>query len=125
MGTAITDNSFKPLYDDSYKVDKRPQKIGVASAVTIQPLKNSEASLAIGMPVNGVKQVPGKVMDASLDNITPVRFPKPEGTKVVFPEDKKPVQSNVIPQRAEPPRSSQPLDNKVLHLSSKPNYPVI
>ncbi|CAG9763053.1 unnamed protein product [Ceutorhynchus assimilis] len=95
VGTATKESSFRPL-----QVDLKPLQTG--SAVTIQPLKNSEASLAIGMPVNGIKQVPGQVMDASLDN-DKIHFPKAEGNKVVFPEDK---QAN----------------KEVLKLNSKPMY---
>ncbi|KAL1517619.1 hypothetical protein ABEB36_001358 [Hypothenemus hampei] len=123
--TVFQDNKhFRPLYssETNQKVNKppppAPAKEVAGSAVTIQPLQNSEASLAIGRPINGVNKVPGQVMDAKLDNREQVRFPKPEGTKVVFPQDKKPVKPNLGPPRIE---SQQP-NREVLKLNSKPMY---
>lgn len=121
VGTALKENlfdrqPFTPLYapEGDLQINLQPPTEVTGSAVTIQPMQNSEASLAIGMPVNGVKQVPGQVMDAPLENDGHVNFPSPqkqsERTKVVFPEEKKPTQAN------------QPPNREVLQLNSKPMY---
>ncbi|KAG5876053.1 hypothetical protein JTB14_016795 [Gonioctena quinquepunctata] len=91
----------------------RPEVVG--SAVTIQPLKHSEASLAIGVPVNSVKQVPGQVVDEKLDIDKTVEFPKTTGTKIVFPNEKEPEIPDLLP----PPVLS---NREVLQLNSKPMY---
>lgn len=144
VGTALkespygSNNHFRPLYNQqptltsthsaSYhvqpqkpepaKVPKFPEYAG--SAVTIQPLKNSEASLAIGVPVNGVKQVPGQVMDEKLEiNNEKPDVPKPSGQKVVFPDDNK--QPAYRPDLVPPPKHVPP-NREVLKLNSKPMF---
>lgn len=130
------DKPFRPLYgheatyssnsdtnkpQTSLKLPSLPEVAG-GSSVTIQPLQNSEASLAIGIPVNGIKQVPGQVMDASLEHDGHVQFPQESENKVVFPENNEQVQSNIIPPNLEihhpPPLPAR----EVLKLNSKPMY---
>ncbi|KAH1010077.1 hypothetical protein HUJ05_004432 [Dendroctonus ponderosae] len=130
VGTALKENlfdskPFTPLFgpeggfahpNQHLQIGLQPPQASEAtgSAVTIQPMQNSEASLAIGMPVNGMKQVPGQVMDATLETDGHVNFPSPQGqserNKVVFPEEKKPAQSH------------QQHNREVLKLNSKPMY---
>ncbi|KAJ8965770.1 hypothetical protein NQ314_003911 [Rhamnusium bicolor] len=86
-------------------VQSYPEVVG--SAVTIQPLKNSEASLAIGVPVNSMKQVPGQVVDEKLEiNNNPIKFP----------------QDLLPPPRQPQPIQPPPTNREVLKLSSKPVY---
>ncbi|XP_050307170.1 uncharacterized protein LOC126743930 [Anthonomus grandis grandis] len=137
VGTALKESPydnkpFRPLYSntepqqgssapnqDSIKQPHPYPEVG-GSAISIQTMANSEASLAIGMPVNGIKQVPGQVMDASLDSEGHIQFPKGDGGKIVFPENKKPLFSNMILPRPDQPTT---LPNKeVLKLNSKPMY---
>lgn len=56
------------------------------NSVNIQPFKHPEASLAIGMPVDRIKGVPGQVVDEKL-NANVEEYGK---HKVVFPEEKQP-----------------------------------
>ncbi|KAJ8949986.1 hypothetical protein NQ318_002395 [Aromia moschata] len=103
-------------------VQTYPEVVG--SAVTIQPMKNSEASLAIGVPINSVKQIPGQVVDEKLEvDDHPIEPPKSSGSKVVFPDEKESEFPDLVP----PPRSPQPIqppppNREVLKLSSKPVY---
>ncbi|XP_066151213.1 uncharacterized protein [Euwallacea fornicatus] len=129
VGTALKESPFdtkpfRPLYGheatytSNMDTNRAPLNVEAGgSAVTIQPMQNSEASVAIGTPVNRRNKVPGQVMDASLvDNQVQIHFPKPEGAKIVFPDEKKKVQSNLIPSRLEGPQQ------EVLKLNSKPMY---
>lgn len=54
------------------------------SAVTLHPFKHSEASLAIGVPVDRVKGVPGQVVDEKLE----ANGGEIGKNKVVFPDEK-------------------------------------
>ncbi|XP_018567619.1 uncharacterized protein LOC108908169 [Anoplophora glabripennis] len=96
----------------------------VGSAVTIQPLKNSEASLAIGVPVGGVKQIPGQVVDEKLElSNNPIDFPKDAGSKIVFPDEKQPEFPDLIPPPAQPHPLQAPFPSRdILPLNSKPMY---
>lgn len=117
------DNRFRPLYNQKvqtgvgYTVDPKPEGVFSGSSVTIQPLMNSEASLAIGVPVSGVKKVPGQVMDEKLEINND--FPKGNGPKIVFPDDKP---SAYTPDLLPPPKQRIPPNREVLKLSSKPMY---
>ncbi|XP_076264453.1 uncharacterized protein LOC143198828 [Rhynchophorus ferrugineus] len=105
--------SFKPA----------PPQETVGSAVTIQPLQHSEASLTIGMPVNGIKQIPGQVMDAHIEHEgTRIQFPNDNIKNVAFPDDKKPIHSNLIPPRTEQTLPTPLPTREVLKLNSKPMY---
>nr|CAH7722346.1 unnamed protein product [Callosobruchus chinensis] len=68
------------------------------SAITIQPLKNSEASLAIGVPINNMKPKPGQIYDEKIDLMPTSKLgaspantqstlvpPKSNNNRVVFP----------------------------------------
>ncbi|CAH1178986.1 unnamed protein product [Phaedon cochleariae] len=129
VGTSIKENpydinnSFRPQIsygnEDSvsYKIEAEPEVSfqlaappeAVGSAVTIQPLKNSEASLAIGVPV----QVPGHVVDDHLNKA--VQFPQSGSNKVVFPDEKQPEFPDLVP----PPVQA---NREVLPLNSQPMY---
>lgn len=129
-GSPYDSNPFRPLYGSEPQFSKHTVSYTVqnpdiynlspgiaASSVTIQPLKNSEASLAIGVPVNTVKQVPGQVVDEKLDiDNNQFKYSKVTGTKIVFPDEKK---SNID---SLPPPMLQPPNREVLQLSSKPMY---
>ncbi|KAJ8922279.1 hypothetical protein NQ315_004218 [Exocentrus adspersus] len=137
-------NPFRPLYGQeatysnegpqSYATESEPQVVqshtpsnypeAVGSAVTIQPLRNSEAALAIGVPVNGVKKIPGEVVDEKLEyNNNPVDFPKGTGPKIVFPNEKLPEFPDLVPPPVQPRPIPAPLPNReILQLNSKPVY---
>ncbi|KAJ3635267.1 hypothetical protein MTP99_008187 [Tenebrio molitor] len=139
VGTSLKEspydsNPFRPLYGQqaqyskdtvSYSIQTSPEVYKpvqnfppAASSVTIQPQKNSEASLAIGVPINNLQQVPGQVVDEKLEmEDDQIEFPKGTGTKVVFPDDKPAAIGSLVPPL------SQPAPNReVLQLSSKPMY---
>lgn len=67
---------------------KPPQQQSIGgSTLNIQPIKSSEASLSIGVPVD-MKKVPGQVVDDDLQNEN-IKFPKKgSGAKIVFPNEK-------------------------------------
>ncbi|XP_044270712.1 uncharacterized protein LOC123015181 [Tribolium madens] len=132
VGTSLKEspydsNPFRPLYGQqpqyskgtvSYTVQASPAQNypPAASSVTIQPQKNSEASLAIGVPINSLKQVPGQVVDEKLEiGDEKIEYPKGTGGKIVFPDDKQQV-GNLIPPLQPPPI------REVLQLNSKPMY---
>lgn len=96
----------------------------VGSAVTIHPQKNSEASLAIGVPVGGVKQIPGQVVDETLElNNNPIGFPKDTSSIVVFPNEKQPEFPDLVPPPPQPRPIPAPFPSRdVLPLNSKPVY---
>ncbi|CAH0548117.1 unnamed protein product [Brassicogethes aeneus] len=92
------------------------------SAVTIQPLKNNEASLAIGVPVNAVHKVPGQVVDEALNlDDEKIEYPKGNGPKVVFPDEKDTTLANLVPPPMQQPMPNHP-PREVLKLNSKPMY---
>ncbi|CAH1112687.1 unnamed protein product [Psylliodes chrysocephalus] len=133
-GTAIKEipydsNPFRPYYGHGTATDDNEKEITlqgtlsfpeVGSAVTIQPQKNSEASLAIGVPINDVnKQIPGQVMDEKLEIDDPqATLVKVTGGKVVFPDDKQPEYPDLMP----PPMPASQPSREVLQLNSKPVY---
>ncbi|RZC40578.1 titin, partial [Asbolus verrucosus] len=143
VGTSLKEspydsNPFRPLYGQqaeyskdtvSYTIQTSPEVYKpiqnfpavASSSVTIQPQKNSEASLAIGVPVSSIKQVPGQVVDEKLEiDNEKIEFPKGTGTKVVFPDDKMSTAANLLPP---PPQPLPPTPNReVLQLNSKPMY---
>lgn len=129
-GTHSVSYHIQPQHSAQPAQTEKVPKFPAGSSVTIQPMKNSEASLAIGVPVNSVKQVPGQVMDEKLEiNNDKTDFPKPSGQKVVFPTDDK--QQSYVPDLVPPPKHvppkqtppKQPLPNReVLKLSSKPMF---
>ncbi|CAG9830274.1 unnamed protein product [Diabrotica balteata] len=113
-GVYYDSNPFRPYYGNDT----------VGSAVTIQPQRNSEASLAIGVPVNGInKQTPGQVLDEKLELDNPLislqDSTKTLTSKVVFPNDKQPEYPDFMPP---PPPSRQPAtpNREILQLNSGP-----
>ncbi|CAG9862095.1 unnamed protein product [Phyllotreta striolata] len=125
-------NPFRPYYGaDKGENEKEitlqgtlsfPEQVG--SAVTIQPQRNSEASLAIGVPVNDVnKQIPGQVMDEKLDiDGMQGSSVKVSGGKVVFPADKPPEYQDLLPPPVVQPNREVQQNREVLQLNSKPMY---
>ncbi|KAF2902955.1 hypothetical protein ILUMI_03224 [Ignelater luminosus] len=112
----------KPVFSQNFpepSYNKPQAKIPEAggSAINIQPIRTSEASLSIGVPINGIKKVPGQVVDEDLEN-EKIEFPKQgTGAKIVFPDDKEVKHSTFTPDLQPPPPSRE-----VLQLSSKPMY---
>uniref|UniRef100_A0A6P7FJD5 Uncharacterized protein LOC114330016 isoform X1 n=1 Tax=Diabrotica virgifera virgifera TaxID=50390 RepID=A0A6P7FJD5_DIAVI len=134
-GVYYDSNPFRPYYGNDVKLDSDEKEITlqgtlsfpsetVGSAVTIQPQRNSEASLAIGVPVNGInKQTPGQVLDEKLELDNPLislqDSTKTLTSKVVFPNDKQPEYPDFMPP---PPPSRQPAtpNREILQLNSGP-----
>nr|CAI5853867.1 unnamed protein product [Callosobruchus analis] len=117
VGSSIKDspydsNSFKPYFGSGApQNEQKGQMLPTAtlndynhhhqhgfSAITIQPLKNSEASLAIGVPINNMKQKPGQIYDEKIDLVPPSKNmpgpgitpstlipPSSSSNRVVFP----------------------------------------
>lgn len=128
-------NPFRPYYGQNLNQDyvrytahantekAKPPKnfyLNSSTAINIQPIRNSEASLAIGVPIDLIQGKPGQVVDESLEiNNEEIKFPKGSGPKIVFPDDEQEVAQF---QKHEPPKSyKNPPNNKdVLRLSSKP-----
>lgn len=77
--------------ENGYHRPSTPQQHFSGSSVTIQPLKHSEASLAIGVPMDRVKVVPGKVMDEKLEV-----HAENSGSRVVFPDEKQPCKKSIF-----------------------------
>ncbi|XP_030749110.1 uncharacterized protein LOC115877127 [Sitophilus oryzae] len=125
-------NPFRPLYghEASYSSNSdtngpqiafKPQTHEIAgSSVTIQPHQNSEASLAIGMPISGIKQIKGQVMDDSIDHDDKVQFPQESVNKIIFPEENKILKPNSIPSRFEQKLPVPTPTREVLKLHSNP-----
>lgn len=67
---------------------KPPQQTNIGgSTLNIRPIKSSEASLSIGVPID-MKKIPGQVVDDDLQNEN-IKFPKKgSGAKIIFPNDK-------------------------------------
>lgn len=90
-------------------------------SINIVPLQNSEASLAIGVPVNNVQIKPGQVMDEKLEiNNEKVEYPKGTGANIAFPEDKD--STTIIPDLVPPPQNILIPNRDVLKLNSKPMF---
>ncbi|XP_031355902.1 uncharacterized protein LOC116180174 [Photinus pyralis] len=137
QGSPYDSNPFRPLVVEpqndkdtvSYIVQTKPMfsqtfpevpEVG-GSSINIQPIKTSEASLSIGVPVNTNLKVPGQVVDENLGN-EKIEFPKTgTGAKIVFPDETEAstITPNLVPP---PPPPTQPLGQDILHLSSKPMY---
>lgn len=123
------ENSFNyPLPNSNYQPAQNIPKI-TTSSVTILPIRNSEASLAIGMPVSDVKvQIPGQVVDDNLDIAEEITYPKGTGSKIVFPDENQPT---TLPPDLNQPNNlhlppvhplSAPPNREVLQLNSKPMF---
>ena len=93
-----------------------PYEDGI-STVSIHPLRESEASLAIGVPLDVVKKKPGQVVDDSLGIDTEkIEYPKGNGPKVVFPGEQMPYHR--VPNKP----TYDNANREVLKLNSKPMF---
>ncbi|KAF5283143.1 hypothetical protein FQA39_LY17401 [Lamprigera yunnana] len=112
---------IKPVFSQSFsEIQKIQPEVG-GSSINIQPIKTSEASLSIGVPIGSIKKIPGQVVDENLGN-EKIEFPKTgTGAKIVFPDVKEDALSTIIPNLQPPPLPSSPTQN-ILHLNSKPMY---
>lgn len=155
VGTALKEspydsNPFRPLYGHqatysndnsvSYSIQANPQATFnfvphqqpkpsfhevVGSAVTIQPLRNSEASLAIGMPINSIQRKPGQVMDEKLEVEKETKVEEPSstpGSKIVFPDENDSELPGLIPPPERHPVEAIAPSNDILNFNSKPMY---
>ncbi|XP_018332532.1 uncharacterized protein LOC108742024 [Agrilus planipennis] len=99
------------------------QKVeGSVSTVNLQPIQTSEASVAIGIPLDSVKKIPGQVVDEKLDNEN-IKFPKKgSGAKIVFPKEDQYTTSSKKPLVPKQPTKQPPINREVLSLNSKPIF---
>lgn len=142
LGTALKEspydsNPFRPFYGQKpnqdyvrYTVQANPEipqsspnkfYLNATSSINIQPIRNSEASLAIGVPIDLIQGKPGQVVDESLDiNNEEIQFPKGTGPKIVFPDD----EEEVTPFNKHEPKpnynNNLQSNKEILRLSSKP-----
>ncbi|XP_065160136.1 uncharacterized protein [Atheta coriaria] len=111
VGTSLKEspyesNPFRPVYDQQpeelqvkndynkpYLNNLNNQQQTVGSSVTIQPIKNSEASLSIG---SQIVLKPGHVMDEKIEDIEYTH-----GAKIVFPDSDK--STTLTPDLSPPP----------------------
>ncbi|KAK5640420.1 hypothetical protein RI129_011231 [Pyrocoelia pectoralis] len=113
----------KPVFSQSFAEALSPknQEIG-GSSINIQPIKTSEASLSIGVPVNTNLKIPGQVVDENLGN-EKIEFPKTgTGAKIIFPDQVEEKISTITPNLLPPPLPTQSTNQDILHLNSKPMY---
>ncbi|KAF5305851.1 hypothetical protein FQR65_LT07590 [Abscondita terminalis] len=111
---------FSQPFSEVQKLQPHVSEIG-GSSINIQPIKTSEASLSIGVPVSSMKKIPGQVVDENLSN-EKIEFPKTgTGAKIVFPDEKDDSMSTIVPN-LKPPPPLQAFNQDILHLNSKPVY---
>lgn len=128
-------NPFRPLYSDNepqikynnFAIENRDAPEQSGSAINIQPIRNTEASLTVGKPINNIKaKVPGQVLDESLNNNdkeytigSKIVFPDTKSTSTYTPELTFPIQH--VNKQQSKPLSLVP-NREVLKLNSKPMF---
>ncbi|KAI4469615.1 dna-directed rna polymerases i ii and iii subunit rpabc2 [Holotrichia oblita] len=144
LGTALKEspydsNPFRPFYGANsnqdyvrYTIQAKPEvsqsphknlfNLSSPSSINIQPIRNSEASLAIGVPIDLIQGKPGQVVDESLEiNNEEIQFPKGTGPKIVFPDEGQDPSQAFNNKHEVKPNHNPPIINKeILRLSSKP-----
>ncbi|GJQ83725.1 hypothetical protein Trydic_g20601 [Trypoxylus dichotomus] len=131
-------NPFRPFYGQDinqdyvqYTVQAKPEmpqtppknffKLNSSSTINIQPIRNSEASLAIGVPIDLIQGKPGQVVDESLEiNNEGIQFPKGTGPKIVFPDEDREIPPFNNKHETQPNYNALANNKEILRLTSKP-----